>query len=771
MLHENDPDLAQPLLLHSETKVNANALAQAQLNQTSPTSSSQESQHEIPRRRFYNPYAVFTSSRFLSSMVRVFLISPSIFFLAFLLLLPPHLRSSATNNTILWVVTGLSIGCWVTSRYLQGVWKKPVPHWNTVVAFEFGIVLCCVVANSVLITSTTIHNLNSITLRSLGLFSLGMPGGVLFFGFIAHYGLEQVMNAQKEAFSGFVFSTVVKHVIIWFSFMSTMVIYTENTMGNTFIDLDNMEIFVKTAMNGKFSCQNVSLFHLPQRHELTCPPKSVWCGYDTPESACWAIGMAPVVQSFHYDIITILFITGFYTIAHTVLIGRGVIKMTPDGGLDNATKLFLKRPLMILAGLAFVLVLVMVFYHAARIFLNGNLLSIASTARLMANGSPLNPPHFVYPSSCVGDCDTYLFYFFGWCAGSVVFLMSVEVIDELVICSVVIVDNKKFHSSLALGAMKQGDLVTSLEKEIILNKLDEFVNNPNSKAAEVVANNLLDPNKETKFAAKELISGIVSDAANGLASFMCVDSSVLQQNVYGSNGELAIKQEVEATGDLELRKHWNYVVNEKSEEKKFDNGIRDSGRGGVTIEHFMQHPNVERAKLERGHVIALRLYTTHAYKFINDPLRDPDRVNRKEPHPLPATVALISDGIKKLRAVADESSGSGVSLTLWRGLKNIYVSRSFANNGGTEKAPMSTTSDLAVAVKYAIGSGDNLLFKIKVPNALKLGADLEWLTAFPGEREVLYPPLTYLQPTQQIQIFKKNGASVTVIEVEPDLSA
>ena len=124
MLHENDPDLAQPLLLHSETKVNANALAQAQLNQTSPTSSSQESQHEIPRRRFYNPYAVFTSSRFLSSMVRVFLISPSIFFLAFLLLLPPHLRSSATNNTILWVVTGLSIGCWVTSRYLQGVWKN-----------------------------------------------------------------------------------------------------------------------------------------------------------------------------------------------------------------------------------------------------------------------------------------------------------------------------------------------------------------------------------------------------------------------------------------------------------------------------------------------------------------------------------------------------------------------------------------------------------------------------------------------------------------------
>ena len=130
-----------------------------------------------------------------------------------------------------------------------------------------------------------------------------------------------------------------------------------------------------------------------------------------------------------------------------------------------------------------------------------------------------------------------------------------------------------------------------------------------------------------------------------------------------------------------------------------------------------------------------------------------------------------------MRAVIpEESSGAGENgggLTLYRGLKDIYVSRAFANSGGTELAPMSTTSDLRVAAQYSITAGSSLLFKIKVPNALKLGANLQFLSAFPGEAEFLYPPLTYLQPTSRIQelISEKSGASLTIIEVEPDLSA
>ena len=49
------------------------------------------------------------------------------------------------------------------------------------------------------------------------------------------------------------------------------------------------------------------------------------------------------------------------------------------------------------------------------------------------------------------------------------------------------------------------------------------------------------------------------------------------------------------------------------------------------------------------------------------------------------------------------------------------------------------------------------------------GADLQYLSAFPAEAEVLFPPLTFLRPTG-VTTHKTFGlASFTVIEVEPRL--
>ena len=46
------------------------------------------------------------------------------------------------------------------------------------------------------------------------------------------------------------------------------------------------------------------------------------------------------------------------------------------------------------------------------------------------------------------------------------------------------------------------------------------------------------------------------------------------------------------------------------------------------------------------------------------------------------------------------------------------------------------------------------------------GADVAWLSAFPGEKEVLFPPLTYLSPTGRTQ---KVGDRFTIVEVTPRL--
>ena len=58
------------------------------------------------------------------------------------------------------------------------------------------------------------------------------------------------------------------------------------------------------------------------------------------------------------------------------------------------------------------------------------------------------------------------------------------------------------------------------------------------------------------------------------------------------------------------------------------------------------------------------------------------------------------------------------------------------------------------------------MFKYVAWGFMNRGADLEWLTVFPGEREALYPPLTYIRPVKAY-FEELGGARGVVIEVEP----
>jgi hypothetical protein len=135
---------------------------------------------------------------------------------------------------------------------------------------------------------------------------------------------------------------------------------------------------------------------------------------------------------------------------------------------------------------------------------------------------------------------------------------------------------------------------------------------------------------------------------------------------------------------------------------------------------------------------------------------------------LPAAAQFQTLAIARAPSVElDQEKGA----TLWRGMRNMKVSKPFESSGGTELAFMSTTRDLSVAAQYSL-SPNSLLFKIKVDDFMSMGADLQFLSAFPSEAEFLYPPITYLKPTgrvssniefkKQLQVFK-----FTVVEVEP----
>ena len=84
--------------------------------------------------------------------------------------------------------------------------------------------------------------------------------------------------------------------------------------------------------------------------------------------------------------------------------------------------------------------------------------------------------------------------------------------------------------------------------------------------------------------------------------------------------------------------------------------------------------------------------------------------------------------------------------------------------GGAELGCMSTTSSLSVVAGYAASSSP-LLLRIKVDSPMELGADIRWLSLFPSEREVLFPPLTFLKPMFKQQI--RNSAGGVVVTVKP----
>jgi len=164
-------------------------------------------------------------------------------------------------------------------------------------------------------------------------------------------------------------------------------------------------------------------------------------------------------------------------------------------------------------------------------------------------------------------------------------------------------------------------------------------------------------------------------------------------------------------------------------------------------------------------VLALRLYTTSAFRSINNPLRSKD-TGPQAPHRLPVTVALIAEAIKLLRVVEGKLPTCDDAVDLYRGMKGVRVPKRFVEKGGTELAPMSTTLDLATALEYS-ASASAVLFRLRTSDSLSRGADVSFLSAFPREKEILFPPLTRLRTLGKAQEMEVRGIHFHVVDVEP----
>ena len=63
-----------------------------------------------------------------------------------------------------------------------------------------------------------------------------------------------------------------------------------------------------------------------------------------------------------------------------------------------------------------------------------------------------------------------------------------------------------------------------------------------------------------------------------------------------------------------------------------------------------------------------------------------------------------------------------------------------------------------------------VLLRLRTEDFMTLGPDISYLSAFPGEDEYLFPPLTYLSPTGATETLQVDAATYTVVDVKPRMS-
>jgi hypothetical protein len=197
-------------------------------------------------------------------------------------------------------------------------------------------------------------------------------------------------------------------------------------------------------------------------------------------------------------------------------------------------------------------------------------------------------------------------------------------------------------------------------------------------------------------------------------------------------------------------------VKASAENGKYHGGIfkkkdYDFGNDGNKLKDFCEHDASKKAGLFIYQVLILRLYTSTTFRLFNGPMRKllmtDNQISQltdgqKSHHPLRFTIYALTEGIKKLRAVEAERDpvGFNKSMDLWRGVADMKVNEDFLEQGGTEMAVMSSTSDKDVALSYARRETPKPGLVIKYKTfGLSRGVSIQFLSLYPKEVEFIYP--------------------------------
>jgi hypothetical protein len=172
------------------------------------------------------------------------------------------------------------------------------------------------------------------------------------------------------------------------------------------------------------------------------------------------------------------------------------------------------------------------------------------------------------------------------------------------------------------------------------------------------------------------------------------------------------------------------------------------------LEALIDHVHAKFAALpiSEPEVIAARLYTGPPYVKFNSSLRETSGAFSEEMtghlkgNRYVNAIYACNSMLRKASFVSKIPAGRVV----YRGISGVKLPDKLlcleegGGRGGVEYGFFSTTTSREVAVSYLASKGMPVLFQIEVGD-IDRGADLAFLSQYPLEREILIPPMSYLE--------------------------
>ncbi len=242
------------------------------------------------------------------------------------------------------------------------------------------------------------------------------------------------------------------------------------------------------------------------------------------------------------------------------------------------------------------------------------------------------------------------------------------------------------------------------------------------------------------------------------------------------------------TGNYKLRTkahdEWLYVVGDEGG-RRVAPPASDMGHGRVIqpIDELLRKPLAQAAKLTREEMIAVVMYTGPAFVLYNAVLRqfpaDIYNVFKDGDNLFPTTIFVLVSAVNKLSRCMNIPHGT----LLYRGLCNLEFPDRFTRAdkdcgtpnalGFLEYGFMSTTAEKNVAVQYSgVKQGKPRASILQIsPNSVDRGADISEFSQYPGEKEFLFVPYSFIQGEgrQRTEVVAGGGV-LTVVPVRVNIN-